>query len=73
MLWWFGLSWLVDKVRGKFDQSGILIINRVVGCIVVIFSLIMLLGRCSICISCRIKKPLPTLPIGEGLERLKEA
>ena len=44
MLWWFGLSWLVDKVRGKFDQSGILIINRVVGCIVVIFSLIMLLG-----------------------------
>ena len=44
MLWWFGLSWLVDKVRGKFDRSGILIINRVVGCIVVIFSLMMLLG-----------------------------
>ena len=44
MLWWFGLTWLIDKVRGKFDNYGIVLINRVVGCIVVIFSLIMLLG-----------------------------
>ena len=44
MLWWFGLTWLIDKVRGKFDNNGILHINRVVGCIVVIFSVIMLLG-----------------------------
>lgn len=44
LLWWFGLSWLIDKVRGKFDDTGILIINRVMGCIVIIFSVIMLLG-----------------------------
>ena len=44
LMWWFGLTWLVDKVRGKFDDNGILIINRVVGCIVILFSLIMLLG-----------------------------
>lgn len=44
LLWWFGLTWLIDKVRGKFDENGILLINRVVGCIVVIFSVIMLLG-----------------------------
>lgn len=44
MLWWFGLTWLIDKVRGKFDENGILIINRIVGCIVILFSLIMLLG-----------------------------
>ena len=44
LLWWFGLTWLIDKVRGKFDNTGILLINRVVGCIVVIFSIIMLLG-----------------------------
>ena len=44
LLWWFGLTWLVDKVRGKFDDNGILIINRVVGCIVMIFSVIMLFG-----------------------------
>lgn len=44
LLWWFGLTWLIDKVRGKFDNYGIVLINRVVGCIVVIFSVIMLLG-----------------------------
>lgn len=44
LLWWFGLTWLIDKVRGKFDYNGILLINKVVGCIVVICSLIMLVG-----------------------------
>lgn len=44
LLWWFGLTWLVDKVRGKFDDNGILMINRVVGSIVIIFSIVMLLG-----------------------------
>ena len=44
ILWWFGLTWLIDKVRGKFDDNGILIINKIVGCIVMIFSVIMLLG-----------------------------
>ena len=44
LLWWFGLSWLIDKVRGKFDDNGILIINRVVGCIVILCSVIMLFG-----------------------------
>lgn len=44
VLWWFGLTWLIDKVRGKFDDNGILLINKIVGCIVMIFSVIMLLG-----------------------------
>lgn len=44
VLWWFGLTWLIDKVRGKFDDNGILIINRIVGWIVIIFSVIMLVG-----------------------------
>lgn len=44
ILWWFGLTWLIDKVRGKFDDNGILLINKIVGCIVIIFSIIMLLG-----------------------------
>ena len=44
VLWWFGLTWLIDKVRGKFDDNGILLINKIVGCIVIIFSLIMLVG-----------------------------
>ncbi|MBQ7422941.1 MAG: LysE family transporter [Prevotella sp.] len=44
LLWWFGLTWLVDKIRGKFDTNGILIINKVIGSIVIIFSLIALIG-----------------------------
>lgn len=44
ILWWFGLTWLIDAVRGKFDDNGILIINKIVGCIVIIFSVIMLFG-----------------------------
>lgn len=44
LLWWFGLTWLVDKIRGKFDTNGILIINKVIGSVVIIFSLIALIG-----------------------------
>lgn len=44
VLWWFGLTWLIDKIRGIFDDNGILIINRIVGCIVIVFSVVMLLG-----------------------------
>ena len=44
LMWWFGLTWLIDKIRGKFDTNGILIINKVIGSIVIIFSLIALVG-----------------------------
>jgi len=44
LLWWFGLSWLVDKVRAIFDDNGIKIINQIIGAVVVVFSLIFLLG-----------------------------
>ncbi len=44
LLWWFGLTWLIDKVRGKFDVYGIIIINKIIGSVVVIFSLIALIG-----------------------------
>lgn len=44
LLWWFGLTWLIDKVRGKFDNSAILLINRIIGSIVIIFSIIVLIG-----------------------------
>ena len=43
-LWWFGLTWLVDKIRAKFDDSGIIIINRIIGCLVVVFSVVILIG-----------------------------
>lgn len=44
LLWWYGLTWLVDKIKGKFDVNGILIINKVIGSIVILFSIIVLLG-----------------------------
>ena len=44
LLWWFGLTWLVDKVRVIFDDNGIKIINQIIGAGVVIFSLIILFG-----------------------------
>lgn len=44
LLWWFGLTWLIDKIRGKFDTNGILIINKVIGSLVMFFSLVMLIG-----------------------------
>ena len=44
LLWWFGLTWLVDKIRGQFDNNGILIINKVIGCVVILVSLIILVG-----------------------------
>lgn len=44
ILWWYGLTWLVDKVRSKFDLNGICIINRIIGSVVIICSLIALVG-----------------------------
>ena len=39
-----GLTWLVDKIRTKFDTNGIKIINQVIGVAVILGSIIMLLG-----------------------------
>lgn len=44
LLWWWGLTWLIDKVREKFSENSILLINKVIGCIVMIFSFVMLIG-----------------------------
>ena len=44
LLWWYGLTWLIDKIRAVFDNSGIMIINRVVGSIVIVLSIIVLVG-----------------------------
>ena len=38
LLWWFVLSWLVDKVRNRFEERGLWIINRDIGGIVMIVS-----------------------------------
>lgn len=44
ILWWFGLTWLVDKIRNIFSEDGITIINRIIGSIVIVVSLVFLVG-----------------------------
>jgi hypothetical protein len=44
LLWWYGLTWLVDKIRGIFNNEGIQLINKVIGSVVIIFSLVILFG-----------------------------
>lgn len=43
LLWWFFLTWLVDKVRVRFRERGISIINRVIGlCVMVVSACVVL-------------------------------
>lgn len=44
LLWWYGLTWLIDKIRNKFEDKGVIIINRVVGSVVIIISVIFFFG-----------------------------
>lgn len=44
LLWWYGLTWLIDMVREKFSDNSIQLINRIIGSVVIIFSLVMFLG-----------------------------
>lgn len=44
LLWWWGLTWLVDKIRTKFEAAGLKILNQIIGVCVIIVSVIMLLG-----------------------------
>ena len=37
LLWWYGLTWLIDKIRTKF-------INQIIGAVVILVSVIILLG-----------------------------
>ncbi|MBR7054323.1 MAG: lysine transporter LysE, partial [Prevotella sp.] len=44
LMWWYGLTWLIDKVKNIFDDYGIILINRIIGSVVIIISLVVLLG-----------------------------
>jgi threonine/homoserine/homoserine lactone efflux protein len=40
MLWWLFITYVVNKLRTRFDVRGIWIINRVIGCVVMAASFI---------------------------------
>lgn len=44
VLWWYGLTWLIDKVKDFFSVNGILIINKIIGTIVMVFSFAIFIG-----------------------------
>lgn len=44
LLWWWMLTWIIDKVRSNFNNNGIIIINRIIGGIVMFISILVLLG-----------------------------
>lgn len=44
LLWWFALTWLIDKVRGRFNDSSLVLINKMIGSIVMVCSIVVLIG-----------------------------
>lgn len=42
LLWWFSLTWLIDKVRTKFNNKVLWWINRIIGIIVMVVSGLMI-------------------------------
>jgi threonine/homoserine/homoserine lactone efflux protein len=40
LVWWFGLTYAINKVRNKFQVSTICQINKTIGCIVIIASIL---------------------------------
>ena len=42
LLWWFGITHLVNKVRSRFNVRGIWMLNRIIGSIVMLASVISL-------------------------------
>ena len=40
LTWWFGITYFVNKVRKQFNLRGIWMLNRIIGSIVVIVSLL---------------------------------
>ena len=40
LAWWFVITYLVDKLRAKFDLRGIRILNRVIGVVVMLASVV---------------------------------
>ena len=44
LLWWYGLTWLIDKIRAYFTMNAIVIINKIIGTIVMVFSFAIFIG-----------------------------
>lgn len=46
LAWWFGITYFVNKVRARFNLRGIWLLNRVIGSIVTVVSVLGLIFTC---------------------------
>lgn len=44
LLWWWCLTWIIDKVRTNFNNNAIIVINKIIGGIVIFISILVLFG-----------------------------
>jgi threonine/homoserine/homoserine lactone efflux protein len=44
LLWWYGLTWLIDLIRAYFNIDAIVFINRIIGTLVMVFSAAIFIG-----------------------------
>lgn len=44
LLWWYGLTYIIDKVRSGFDVNRIWLINQIIGMVVMVVSVLGLLS-----------------------------
>jgi threonine/homoserine/homoserine lactone efflux protein len=44
VIWWFLLTFVIDKLREKFEMRGVKILNRTIGAVVIVASLMSIFG-----------------------------
>jgi len=44
LLWWWSLTWIIDKIRTNFENGGIVMINKIIGGVVIFISILVLFG-----------------------------
>ena len=60
LLWWYVLTWAIDKVRNRFNVRGIWIINRIIGIVVMVVSGVMM--AYTIGLIAMLRKIIPIIP-----------
>lgn len=60
MLWWYALTWIINKVRNHFNERGLWLINRIIGVVVMVVSGIMV--AYSIGLIAMLRKFIPIIP-----------
>lgn len=55
ILWWFGITYIIAKLRKWFNVRGIWLLNRIVGSVIIILSII---GALSVLLTTYLQWPL---------------